>query len=226
MPTGTISLRRHGGLSAAALRYGNRIIEITSRGSIQVRGLTHDSAPDFAAAVAGLGIPAQDGVPVIADPLAGLDPKQVIDAGALAAELRAALAEQAFAQQLAPKISIAIDGGGRLHLDALAADIRLRAVATPDGPRLHVAAGGDAASANGARDHRPADAIETVTCRLLARDRGARPKPRVYDVIRTAPWTRPAPARSHRPDRTASPASPRRWRWVSDFPSDIRTQPC
>ena len=53
MPTGTISLDAMAGLSAAALRYGNRIIEITSRGSIQIRGLTHDSAPAFADAVVG-----------------------------------------------------------------------------------------------------------------------------------------------------------------------------
>src|SRR5262249_52390927 len=79
-PTGTVALDAMAGLAAAARRCGNGIIEITSRGSIQVRGLTHESAPAFADAVAALGIPAQDGVPVIADPLAGLDPREVVDA--------------------------------------------------------------------------------------------------------------------------------------------------
>jgi precorrin-3B synthase len=192
MPTGTISLDAMAGLAAAALRYGNRIIEITSRGSIQVRGLTAESAPAFAAAVAELGIPAQDGVPAIADPLAGLDPNEVIDAGALARELRAALAEQTFA--LAPKISIAIDGGGSLHLDALAADIRLRAVATPDGPRLHVAAGGDAASATPVGTIAPARTIDTVM-RLLREIAAHGPDARARDVIRAAPTDVTPPAR-------------------------------
>jgi precorrin-3B synthase len=195
MPTGTIPLDAMAGLSAAALRYGNRIIEITSRGSIQVRGLTQDSAPDFAAAVAELGIPAQDGVPVIVDPLAGLDPSEAIDAGTLAAELRAALAEQTFANGLAPKISIAIDGGGSLHLDALAADIRLRAVATPDGPRLHVSAGGDAARATPLGTIARADAIDTVM-RLLREIAAHGPDARARDVIRAAPADAAAPARA------------------------------
>lgn len=194
MPTGAITLDAMAGLSAAALRYGNRIIEITSRGSIQVRGLTHDSAPAFATAVAELGIPAQDGVPVIADPLAGLDPHEVIDAGTLAAELRAALAEQTFAQQLAPKISIAIDGGGGLHLDALAADIRLRAVATPDGPRFYVSAGGDAASATPLGTIAPADAIDTMM-RLLREIAAHGAEARARDVIRAAPAETVAPGR-------------------------------
>src|SRR5262249_1918303 len=124
MPVGTITLDAMTGFAAAARRHGNGILEITSRGSIQVRGLTHDSAAAFADAVAALGIPAQDGVPAIADPLAGLDPDELIDAGALATELRAALAGQSWAQGLAPKVSVAIDGGGRLHLDSLSADIR------------------------------------------------------------------------------------------------------
>jgi precorrin-3B synthase len=194
MPTGTITLDAMAGLSAAALNYGNRIIEITSRGSIQVRGLTAESAPAFAEAVAALGIPAHDGVPVIADPLAGLDPGEVIDAGALAAELRAALARQPFTRQLAPKVSIAIDGGGDLHLESLPADIRLRAVATPDGPRFHLAIGGDAASALSLGTVAPADAIDEVL-RLLRTVAAHGPDARARDVIRVAPTAAPAPPR-------------------------------
>jgi precorrin-3B synthase len=189
MPTGTITLDAMSGLTAAARRYGNGIIEITSRGSIQVRGLTPDSAPAFAEAVAAFGIPAQDGVPVIADPLAGLDPSEVIDAGALADELRVAIARQSSAHQLAPKISVAVDGGGRLHLDALPADIRLLAVATPDGPRIHVAAGGDAASATPLATIAPPDVIDTVT--WLLREIAAHGREtRARDVILGAPIDR------------------------------------
>jgi precorrin-3B synthase len=205
MPTGTITLDAMEGLAAAARKHGNCIVEITSRGSIQVRGLTPASAPAFAEAVAALGIPAHDGVPVIADPLAGLDPTEVIDAGALAAELRAALAEQPFAGRLAPKISVAIDGGGALHLDAVPADIRLRAIATPEGSRLHVAAGGDAASAAPLRTIAPTDAVDAVV-RLLQEIAARGPDARARDVMRAAPASEP-PARA-----PADPIGPHRLR--------------
>jgi len=196
MPSGTITLAAMAGLAAAALRHGNRIIEITSRGSIQIRGLTQESAPAFADVVADLAIPAHDGVPVIADPLAGLDPHQVIDATRLAAALRAALAEQRFAPRLAPKVSVVIDGGGALHLDALPADVRLRAVAAADGPRLHVSAGGDAASALPLGTIARADAIDTVM-RLLHAIATHGPDARARNVFRaaaeaTAPAREPA----------------------------------
>jgi precorrin-3B synthase len=42
---------------------------------------------------------------------------------------------------LAPKVSVVVDGGGRLHLDALSADVRLRAVGPAKSPRLLVAFG-------------------------------------------------------------------------------------
>ena len=110
-PAGSIALPAFAGLCAAARRHGNGIIEITSRGSIQFRGLSETSAAAFAAEVARLGIPASDGIPVIADPLSGLDCDGVLDAGPLAAELRYALARAPFASNLSAKLSIVIDGG-------------------------------------------------------------------------------------------------------------------
>ena len=70
------------------------------------------SAPRFAAAVAALDIAAEDGIPVLSNPLAGLDPEEILDASALAADLRRALAQTSLAARLAPKVSVAIDGGG------------------------------------------------------------------------------------------------------------------
>src|ERR1700681_4257968 len=66
----TIGLDAAAALGAAARRYGNGIVEITARGSIQIRGLTSASAPAFTDAVAALGIDAGDGVPLLTDPLA------------------------------------------------------------------------------------------------------------------------------------------------------------
>ncbi|HLH88318.1 MAG TPA: precorrin-3B synthase [Xanthobacteraceae bacterium] len=192
-PIGTVSLDAMEGLTAAARRYGNCIVEITSRGSIQVRGLTAQSAPSFADAVAALGIAADDGVPIITDPLAGLDRDELIDAGALAAALRGALAAAPLAK-LNPKVSVVIDGGGALHLDALPADIRLRAIAAPDGPRIHIAVGGDAASAAPFRTVAPADVVDTVV-RLLGEIAAHGPEARARDAMRRASADTDAPAR-------------------------------
>jgi len=71
-PTGTMPLDCiHRADCAAAQRHGSGIIEVTARGNIQVRGLTPDSAPRFASAVAALDIAAADGIPVLTNPLAG-----------------------------------------------------------------------------------------------------------------------------------------------------------
>ena len=129
LPVGTIGLDAFRELCAAARRHGNGIVEVTSRGSIQIRGLSAASAPRFASAVAALGIAAADGIPVLSDPLAGLDPDEPIDAAALATEVRRALARSGLAQRLSAKVSVTIDGGGALNLSHLAADVRLRAEA-------------------------------------------------------------------------------------------------
>jgi precorrin-3B synthase len=142
-PIGTVALAAFVKLCAAAREHGNGVIEVTTRGSIQVRGLSAQSAPLFADAVAALGIAADDGLAVLSNPLAGLDPEEILDSAALAADLGNALAGTSLAKRLAPKVSVIVDGGGALHLDRVAADVRLRAEATPGGVALHVSAGGD-----------------------------------------------------------------------------------
>jgi precorrin-3B synthase len=135
-PTEAVPIDAFIGLCAAARRHGNGIMEVTARGSLQIRGLTPRSAPLFAAETVRLGIAASDGVPVLTNPLPD-GPGAIIDVGLLAADVRRALAEAQL--QLAPKVSVVIDGGGTLHLDALTADIRLRAVGPREVPRLLLA---------------------------------------------------------------------------------------
>ncbi len=145
-PIGAVALAAFEKLCAEARGHGNGVVEVTTRGSIQVRGLSAQSAPLFAEAVAKLGIAAEDGLPVLSNPLAGLDAEEILDADALATELRNALAGTSLTKRLAPKVSVVIDGGGR-HLDGITADVRLRAEATPEGPVLHVGIGRDGVSA-------------------------------------------------------------------------------
>jgi precorrin-3B synthase len=162
MPLGTVSLAAFAKLCAAARMHGNGIIEITGRGSIQVRGLNALSAPQFAAAIATLGIADDDGIPVSCSPLHGLDTGELIDTTALAGELRAALARTAMAAKVGAKVSVAIDGGGPLGLDELTADIRLSAEAGKDGTEFHVAVGGDASAASSLGTVSPNNAIVTA----------------------------------------------------------------
>ncbi len=179
-PLDGIPLDRFIAFCAAAGRHGNGTIEITARGSLQVRGLTPRSAPLFASVVATLGIAAGEGVPVILDPLAD-DPDILIDTAALAACLRRAITTAPLV--LAPKVCVVLDGGGRLHLDALTADVRLKAIGTPQGPRLHVAVGGHAASAlplGAIAPDRVVDAVLGILGVIAARG----PAARAVDVVR------------------------------------------
>jgi precorrin-3B synthase len=166
LPTGTISLAAFSQLCAAARTHGNGVVEITSRGSIQVRGLNAVSAPRFAADVAALGIAAEDGLPILCNALAGLDAEEVIDAAELAADLRRKLAQRSTAAKLGAKVSVAIDGGGALGLSDVTADIRLTAQAFKDGIALRVGLGGDEASAVDLGTVAGAQAAETAI-RLL-----------------------------------------------------------
>ena len=144
-PTGaTIRPEAFIALCAAARSCGNGVIEVTSRGSIQVRGLTERSVERLAAMIGRIDLPVSDGPPVVCDCLAGLDGEEVLDAGALAAQLRGAIASVSFTADLEPKVSVAVDGGGALHLDGVPADVRLRAMASDGRVYFHVSVGGDA----------------------------------------------------------------------------------
>jgi precorrin-3B synthase len=180
-PSGPVPLKALGGLCAAARAHGNGTMEVTARGNLQIRGLTPASAPRFADAVATLGIETDDGVPVIASPLPD-EPSALLDADRLARELRHAIASLAL--PLAPKVSLIVDGGGTLHLDVLAADIRFRAIASAKGPLLHVALAGDAATATPLGAVAPDDASDAMVCLLrliAAHGRAAR----AADVLRS-----------------------------------------
>ena len=134
-------------LCMAARKFGNGVIEITSRASIQIRGLTQASVERFAATLDGIDKAFSEGPAVLCDSLSGLDPGEALDAGALAAELRRAMAAASFIADLGPKVSVTVDGGGALHLDAVPADLRLQARASGRRVCVHVAVGGNVASA-------------------------------------------------------------------------------
>jgi precorrin-3B synthase len=177
---GAISPSNFIALCAAARAHGNGIIEITRRGSVQVRGLTSQSVPLFASQVAALDVGEDCGIAVIADTLVD-DREAIIDANAAVFAVRAAIEAAGFA--LAPKVAVVIDSGGRLHLDALSADVRLRAFGPPQAPRWQVALGGDACSAQTLGAIAPDRAVSTVV-RLLATIAAHGRTARASDVLR------------------------------------------
>jgi precorrin-3B synthase len=183
LPVGTLRLDALRALCEAARTHGNGVVEITARGSIQVRGLSAGTAPRFADALAALGIAAQDGVQVVCNALARLDAEEIVDAAAFATDLRHALARTSLPERLAPKVSVAVDGGG-LDLDDLAADVRLCAVAASGGAIFEIGIGGDAARATSLGAVTPDDGVAAVVGLLdviAQRGRAARAR----DVIAT-----------------------------------------
>ncbi|RUX29457.1 precorrin-3B synthase [Mesorhizobium sp. M7A.F.Ca.US.011.01.1.1] len=134
-------------IAESALRHGNGITEVTARGSLQIRGLTADSAALLAAEVDALDIAVRTGVPVETGPLAGIDPQDIADPRPLAERIRAAIEEAGLTQRLGPKVSVIVDGGGQLGLDAVTADVRLKAVRASAGVPWAVSVAGDGQSA-------------------------------------------------------------------------------
>ena len=130
-------------VALAAADHGNGLIDVSARGNIQIRGLSAASLPALAARIESLDILAPDGPAIAVNPLAGVDPAIQRDPLGIARNLRALIAACRPAMALAPKMTIVIDGGGALPLDALVADIRLVAVEN----RWSFALAGDASSA-------------------------------------------------------------------------------
>jgi precorrin-3B synthase len=189
VPAAPIAIDSFIAVCAAARAHGNGTIEISARGSLQVRGLTRASAPRFAETIAALGIEICESVPVIADPLPS-DPSAVVDTAFIAAQLRRETAARGLC--LAPKVSVVIDGGGSISLDPLFADIRLRAAATLEGPRFRIGIAGDAGSATPAGSVAPEGAVDAAL-QLLARIAALGPEARGADLLPDFPAQGSAP---------------------------------
>jgi precorrin-3B synthase len=180
----TAAQARH--VAASAARHGNGIIELTSRGKLQIRGLTQASAAAFAAGMLDVGLGGVGGPDLSTPPLAGDDPTMAPDTLALAEAIATSLRELG----LPDKFHVAIDGGGVLPL-AIAADIMVRADA---GAWLIGLAGSPLAARSDAT--RVAPAVTRLSQAVLAAD--AR---RMADLVRADTAERLFASCGLRPDR-------------------------
>ncbi len=194
---GALTPEKLAGIARAACRHGNGILEVTARGKLQIRGLTTESTPLFATEINALDLGPVDGFAVEAGPLAPAQP--------LAERINAHVAERGYAALLAPKVSVTVDEGGALHLDAISADIKL--VALGDGSWL-IGLGGNGATAHwlGAGDERVAGDRARAILDLLAQTGG-----RARDFTqaeKNALQAGLAPIKAHAPRADAAPVGP------------------
>lgn len=104
-------------LAAAAMRLGNGVVQLTNRANLQFRGLSAESAVEFANIVVGLGLAETDpGAErrrnVLVSPLHGVDTAVHPATGALAQTLAAMLTKAPDFEGLPGKFGIVVDGGG------------------------------------------------------------------------------------------------------------------
>ena len=164
-----------GGLSPKALIglcnstrvHGNGVVEVTARGSLQLRGLALRSAALLASEVDALDIAVRTGVSVETGRLAGLDPDEIADPTPLADHVRAGIEAGGLQERLGPKVSVVVDGGGHSGMDRVAADIRLTAVPLGAKGVWQVAVAGDAETATPLRLSPTSEACD-ITIALLS----------------------------------------------------------
>lgn len=155
-------------VAEAAQAFGNGILEVTARGNLQVRGLKAETVAPLTEAIFATGIALATGLAVETPPLAGLDPAEIADTRPLAAAIRARVAAVSPPLGLAAKLSVIVDGGGLFNLDAIVADIRLKAVRCGHGVHYVLLLGGDAATARPVCQLEAHEAVDAVMMVLEA----------------------------------------------------------
>jgi precorrin-3B synthase len=173
-------------LAEAASRFGNAQIDLTRRANLQIRGISETSLSALHEMIGELGLldenPECEAVRnLVIGPLAGVDPTEVCDVRAIAAELAHLLASDPALWAMPTKFGFILDGGGALTLANERADIRL--VAMRAGADVVIAIGID--TKNGvewlgsvAPDAAAAMALATARAFLGVTSRGARQRMR------------------------------------------------
>ena len=146
LPGGSLVAGQLRWLADAVERSGGTL-EVTHRGNFQVRGLSAATANTLRNAVTGAGLasaaPWADRLRnILAAPLRGLDPAEVLDVGPTLAALDRALQTRQSLQDLSPKFSFALDGGGCWSVHGMGHDAGLRAELYDGTPVLRLSVAG------------------------------------------------------------------------------------
>jgi precorrin-3B synthase len=193
---GAISPADLAGVAEAAKRFGNGLLEVTLRGSLQIRGLRDETVADMNAAVEALGLTIRTGLPHDVAPLAGLCAEERADPRPLAQAIKNQAAP--FATKLGSKVSVVVDGGGPSMLHGVKADVRLSAL---DADIWQVAIAGDAETARFVGVYDAERAVQSAAALLQTIAEGGRQTrgrdllPAYHTVQPPVRSTEPQPAR-------------------------------
>ena len=116
IPLGELSAAKARAIAAAAVRFGNGIIEATNRANLQLRGIRPADETALIASLLDADFgptrpDAEDIRNVMINPTAGIDPGQDMDARPLAQALLAHLEASPVCRTVSAKFSILVDGG-------------------------------------------------------------------------------------------------------------------
>lgn len=169
LPGGRLSAQHLQLITALADRWGQSFLELTSRGNIQIRGLSPDGDAEVTQALrdnllAATPAAAESTRNVLSTPAADIDTSALADPWPIAQALERALLADSALWALPGKFRFVIDGGGATTLASQSADIRADAVSTPHGTVYRLALAGTATSAH-ALGECPS---EQVAAKLLA----------------------------------------------------------
>ncbi|MEU8936346.1 precorrin-3B synthase [Streptomyces sp. NPDC048409] len=132
IPGGVLTLAQARALGDAAERLGDGCLSLTSRGNVQLRGLTAGCGGDLVTLLAAAGLlpsPAHERVRnIVASPLSGLDGRGLRDVRPWLTGLDAALCASETALALSGRFLFALDDG-RGDVAGLGADVTVRATA-------------------------------------------------------------------------------------------------
>lgn len=190
VPGGRISADALERLAGWARQWGQPTLELTSRGNVQIRGLTAPADEQLTRALihGGLAVaPARAEAVrnVLSTPAADCDSTALADPWPIARALDQTLVRHAEFWALPGKFRLLVDGGGVTRLSRQTADLRADAVSTATGMVYRLSLWGTAASATVlgfCEVERVATAMLTLTRCFLALSYG-QPAVRMRDVL-------------------------------------------
>jgi ferredoxin-nitrite reductase len=136
LAAGQITAFQLRGVAELAERYGHPMLQLTTRGNLQLRGIGAGSTMNVLRGLAELGIVTRgagaDGVRNIrANPSAGFDRREFLDVSPLAREAQYRILSDRRLQALPRKFTLGFDGGGAVGAYPELCDLGFRAVRVP-----------------------------------------------------------------------------------------------